>query len=272
MAKKKPERMRQKFGKYDEYQTFSQNGEVGSFPGLEFYARILFGPLRKLCWLASRNRCDDIAWANASAWFGDILEKVGCKIYIEGLNNIYALKKPCVFIANHMSTLETFLLPAMIRPAQKVTFVVKKSLIDMPLFGPVMRSRNPVAVGRVNPKEDLAAVLAEGQKRLEDGVSIIVFPQHTRAPDFDRKSFNSIGVKLARKAGAPVVPIALKTDAWGQGKKIKELGKIRPDLPIRFKIAPAMAIEGNGKSAHEEICAFISQTLAEWRKKDGVNL
>lgn len=268
---KRPERMRQKFGNNDEYVTYSETGYSSLLPGLEFYLRVLFGPLRRLCWLAYRNKCDDMAWANSSAWFGDILEKIGCKIYIEGLNNINAVAKPCVYIANHMSTLETFILPAMIRPLKKVTFVVKKSLVTMPFFGPVMRSRDPVVVGRTNPREDLATVLTEGQKCLAGGTSIIVFPQHTRSLYFNREHFNSIGVKLARRAGVSVVPIALKTDAWGQGKKIKELGKIKTELPVRFKFSPPIKIEGNGKADHEKICEFISKTLTDWQKKDGVN-
>ncbi len=268
---KKPDNMRKKFGNNNEYVTYAEPGHISRLPALEFYLRILFGPLRHLCWLAARNRCDDVKWSNASAWFSDILEKIGCKIYIEGLNNITAVKSPCVFIANHMSTLETFALPAMIRPDKKVTFVVKKSLATMPLFGPVMRSRNPVIVGRVNPREDLATVINEGKKRLEEGTSIIVFPQHTRSLYFSREKFNSIGVKLAKKANVPLIPIVLKTDAWGQGKKIKELGKIRPDLPIRFKFGEPEKIEGNGKAEHEKICEFIARTLDYWQKKDGVN-
>ena len=100
----------------------------------------------------------------------------------------------------------------------------------MPFFGPVMCSRDPIVVGRTNPREDLAAVLEGGLERLKKGISIIVFPQHTRSREFNPQMFNSIGVKLAKKAGVPIVPLALKTDAWGQGKKIKELGPVTPGM------------------------------------------
>jgi hypothetical protein len=45
-----------------------------------------------------------------------------------------------------------------------------------------------------------------GLARLKQGISIVVFPQTTRMVDFDASQFNSIGVKLAKKAGVPVVP------------------------------------------------------------------
>jgi len=87
-----------------------------------------------------------------------------------------------------MSILETFVLPCLIQPHRDVTFVVKESLITYPLFGQVMRSRQPVVVGRDNPREDLKTVLEEGQKRLEANISIIIFPQTTRSVEFDPKS------------------------------------------------------------------------------------
>lgn len=235
-----------------------------------FYARLFGGPLAALCRLAARGECDDTVWSNASLRVADILEDY-CPFDIEGLDNLRGLSGPCVIIANHISTLETFILPGLVRPIRPVTFVVKKSLTTMPFFGAVMRSRDPVVVGRENPREDLQTVLAGGAARLERGISIIVFPQSTRSSRFDPAHFNTIGVKLARRANAPVVPLALQTDAWGQGKKLKDFGKITRGKKVRFKFAPPMRINGAGKDEHNEICEFIASTLAKWRKEDGEN-
>ena len=243
-----------------------------ALPTASFLLGTFFGPLLWLWRKAARNECDDAAWNYGSAWFGELFEKTGGQILLEGMENFSSLSEPCVFIANHMSTLETFLLPAVIRPYLPVTFVVKKSLTTMPFFGPIMRSRNPVAVGRENPRADLAAVLEEGAKRLNDGVSVIIFPQSTRCLNFDPAKFNSIGIKLARKTNAPIVPLALKTDAWGQGKRIRELGKVRPELPARFKFAPPLRVSGNGKQEHAQICDFINDTVTAWQARDGVNI
>lgn len=262
--------MLDKYGHEDTY--VSPSAPVGAFPGqfpaIYFYARIFTGPVPWLCRRAARGMCDDTAWVYSSVWLADILEASGCRIIIEGLDNVRSQAGPCVYIANHMSTLETFLLPGIIRPHHPVTFVVKKSLTTMPFFGPVMRSRDPVAVGRVNPREDLALVLEEGTKRLKKGISIIVFPQSTRSPVFSRAHFNSIGVKLARKAEVPVIPLALKTDAWAQGKLIKDFGAIKPAIPVHFKFGEPLAVNGNGKKEHETICRFIEQALDSWQQQD----
>lgn len=249
----------------------SPGQKKASLPTARFLSETAFGPLYWLWRLAARNKCDDTAWNYGSAWLAEIYENMGGLIELTGIDNFATLGEPCIFIANHMSTFETFLLPGIIRPHRPVTFIVKKSLVTIPVFGPIMRSRNPVVVERVNPRADLAVVLEEGAKRLQDGISLVVFPQHTRSLKFDPQQFNSIGIKLARKTNAPVIPLALKTDAWGQGKRIKELGKIRPDLPVRFKFAPAMRIAGNGRQEHAWICNFIEETVAAWQAVDGVN-
>lgn len=235
------------------------------FPNLNFYARLFF-PVANLCLMARLKRCDDIAWVLASARVARLLEASGCPLHVEGMEHITSFEEPCVFVANHMSTLETFVLPSIIRPRRPVTFVVKRSLVDVPAFGAVMRSRNPVLVGRTNPREDLKTVLEDGAERLSRGISVIVFPQSTRAEAFNPSRFNSIGIKLAKRAQAPVVPIALLTDAWGQGKKIKDFGKITPGKAVRFRFGAPLKIQDQGKAEHALICRFIDDALKEWRE------
>ena len=190
---------------------------------------------------------------------------------ITGLDHVRQLDAACVFISNHMSILETFVLPGLIAPFRETTFVVKQSLVEYPVFKHVMRSRDPVTVTRDNPREDLRAVLDGGEQRLKAGISIVVFPQTTRTATFEPTEFNSIGVKLAKKAGAPIVPVALKTDAWGNGKYLKDFGRIRPASKVHFAFGKPLWVKGRGHEEHEEIVRFISDKLAEWTNHENPN-
>ncbi len=192
------------------------------------------------------------------------LELVGVNIEITGTDFFKSLDGPCVFIANHMSTLETFVLPSIIAPFKDATFVVKQSLVEYPVFKHVMRSRNPITVGRSNPRDDLKAVLEGGADRLRAGISIIIFPQTTRTPAFDPASFNTIGIKLAKKAGVPAVPIALKTDAWSNGKCLKDYGRIFPVRRVHFAFGKPIRIRDRGAEEHASVIEFISSKLSAW--------
>lgn len=233
------------------------------FPSLFFTVKVA-AIVRHEGSLAAKGGYDGAAWCRGSLATLRALECCGVEIEVTGMNNIDAVDGPCVFIANHMSTLETFVLPVLIQPRRRVTFVVKESLLNFPWFGKVLASRNPVAVRRVNPREDLTTVLEGGTALLEGGTSIIVFPQSTRSFTFDLSRFNSIGVKLARRAGVPVIPVALRSDAWGVGRVIKDFGPIRPSLPVRFAFGEPMAVTGNGKAEHAEVCRFISSRMEAW--------
>jgi 1-acyl-sn-glycerol-3-phosphate acyltransferase len=211
---------------------------------------------------------DTTEWAKSSLEVLRALENIGITIEITGVDHFRELNGPCVFLSNHMSTFETFVLPVVIASIKPVTFVVKEALVDTPVFKYVMRSRDPVTVGRTNARDDLRAVLEGGTERLNAGISIIIFPQTTRFLDFDPKTFNTIGIKLAKKAGVPVVPIALKTDAWGNGKHFKDFGRMDPSLPVHFAFGKPLWIKDRGTEEHNKVLQFINDKLNEWREQD----
>jgi len=205
------------------------------------------------------------AWTDSSFEIFRFIEKTGGKFHITGMENITKPPGSVLFISNHMSTLETMILPSIIGPHKELTFVVKESLVKHPLFGDVMRSRNPIVVGRTDPRKDLEAVMNGGVDLLKNGISIVIFPQSTRSVEFKPEEFNSLGVKLAKKAGVDVVPIALKTDFWGNGKLIKEAGPLDCHKPIHIKFGEPISITGNGKVDNQRIIDFIQSSLEEWK-------
>jgi 1-acyl-sn-glycerol-3-phosphate acyltransferase len=210
---------------------------------------------------------DTKAWAYSSIEIFRLIERAGGKYHIRGMENITRSANPVLFISNHMSTLETMILPGLIAPHREVTFVVKDSLVKHPLFGDVMRSRDPIVVGRSDPRKDLEAVMNGGVDLLSKGISIVIFPQSTRSLEFKPEEFNSLGVKLARKAGVDVVPIALKTDFWGNGKWIKELGPLDSNKPIHIKFGEPFHVTGTGKEENQRIIDFIKKSLEEWNRE-----
>jgi 1-acyl-sn-glycerol-3-phosphate acyltransferase len=203
-------------------------------------------------------------WADSSFEIFRLIEKIGGKFHITGMENIVRSSEPVVFISNHISTLETMIFPALIAPHRDVTFVVKESLVNHPLFGPVMRSREPVIVGRTDPRKDFETVMTQGLDLLSKGISIVIFPQSTRSDVFKPDEFNSMGVKLAKKAGVNVVPVAIKTDFWGNGKIIKEIGPLNHLKPIMIKFGEPFPVAGNGKDENQKIIDFIIGNLKVW--------
>lgn len=215
--------------------------------------------------LAIRGLYNRKAWAESSYDVVKLIEHCGGKFHIEGIDNLRNCEAPVVLASNHMSAMESMIFPALIASFMEVTFVVKKSLAEHFLFGPIMRSRDPIAVARVKSREDLIYVMNKGKEFIDKGTSVVIFPQGGRREIFHPEEFNSLGVKLAKSAGVKVIPIALKTDFWGNGKLVKDLGPIRRDRDIYITIGKPMGITGNGKEQNDQIIEFVSENLNKWK-------
>jgi len=101
----------------------------------------------------------------------------------------------------------------------------------------------------------------------------LIFPQGTRRAVFNPRQFNSIGVKLAERAGVPVVPIALRCDLIGVGKYTKDLGPVNLANPVRFACGPMLDVSENAKEAQRRCTDFILGKMKAWGMpvKEGVD-
>lgn len=217
--------------------------------------------------LARRGKFDNKAWAEHSLMTLRAIEQCGGRISISGMEHMAKLEGPAVYVANHMSLAETFLIPGILLAFGSFTIVVKKSLLRYPFFGIIMRAVEPVSVTRQNPREDLREVLGKGEEFLRRGRSVLIFPQATRSSEFDPEDFNTLGVKLAGRAGVPVVPLALKTDFMGIGRIFKDFGRIERSKTIYFRFGEPLMVNGNAREAHEKVVRFIIENLRKWGGK-----
>lgn len=234
-----------------------------AFPSVVFFAKFARTVLRAAS-IAKRGGYTGHEWSLSSLAVMRALESVGVEFEISGIENLAAVDGPCVIAGNHMSTLETAVLPCVIQPVREVTFVVKRSLVDYPVFKHVMRSRQPVAISQTNPREDLKTMLVDGAERLGRGVSIVVFPEGSRMPTFTPEQFNTIGVKLAARARTPIIPLALTTDAWPVGKWVSDIAPLDHTKKVRMAFGAPLAVEGRGSDEQAAIVEFIRERHSEW--------
>lgn len=252
-------------GANDEYHSPPQKKAV--FPSIGYYLKLV-NILRRAFRKVKRGVYDRYNWVASSINVIHGLESVGVKFHITGMKNYQSFEGPAVFVGNHMSTLETMSMPALINPHKPVVFVIKKELTDYPVFGAIAKARHPIVVGRENPREDLRAVLEEGSGRLKEGRSVIIFPQRTRSIYFEPRSFNTLGVKLAKRSNVPVVPVAIVSDAWEPGSIIKDVGKIDPSKEVHIAFGEPMNIDGNGTEQHKKILEFIERKFIEFGREE----
>lgn len=126
---------------------------------------------------------------------------------------------PVIFMSNHQSNFDIFaLLAAMPR---QIHWIAKKELFDIPLFGPSMRRGGYIPLDRGDGRKALQS-MDEAATTIQQGKSVVLFPEGTRTPDGSLLPFKRGGFILARKAAVPVVPVTIN----GSGR-INPAGQFR---------------------------------------------
>jgi len=126
----------------------------------------------------------------------------GVRYKLEGLENIPT--HPVVVLSTHQSAWETIYLYYAVSP---VCPILKKELLSIPFWGWAMRLQKPIAIDRSKPREAGRSLLTQGRQRLQDGLSVVIFPEGTRSAAGELKPFSRGGAKLAVTANTPVLPV-----------------------------------------------------------------
>lgn len=147
-------------------------------------------------------------------------------VTIVGSENV--LDEACLFVGNHTSILDC---PLIVVAAKKcIGFIAKEELIKAPFLGYWIRESKCVAINRENVREAVKSI-NEGVKNLKEGHSMAIFPEGTRSKDGKIGEFKKGSMKLATKAKAPIIPVAIdRADrAYEIDKKFKPI-----DITITF--------------------------------------
>ncbi|GAB1475949.1 lysophospholipid acyltransferase family protein [Bacillota bacterium] len=147
-----------------------------------------------------------------------------------------------VFVSNHQSYWDIPIYFAAIKEKQ-FGFVAKESLGKIPLFGSWIADIRSVFIKRDDARASLRAI-EEGVELLKKGYSLVIFPEGTRSKGGEMGEFKKGSLRLAAKAGVPIVPVTLN----GTYQAYEEKGYVRP-AKIDFIIHSA--IETNGLSRSE---------------------
>jgi len=165
-----------------------------------------------------------------------------------------------VLVSNHQSLVDIpLLLSAFPRP---VRFLAKRELGEIPLFGKAMAAAGNIFIDRDDPR-NAVQMLRNAAARLSDGQLLAVFPEGRRSRDGSVGEFKPGAFYLARKTGAPVVPVYIDGGFHALPKGALRFRPAR--LAVRV-LPPLLAEEGAGGSmeriaeaARERILAAASQ-------------
>ena len=187
-------------------------------------------------------------WAVFNLWW----LKICCNVTYEILGKENIPKKPCIVMCKHQSAFETLALQRIFIPQ---VWILKKELLQIPIYGWGLASMQPIAINRDSSIKSFKQIADQGCERLEKGYWVIIFPEGTRVAPNKKKKYLPGGGMLAEKSGARIVPVAHNAGRlWPRNSMIK-----KPGL-ITIKIGPVM--ESKNKTAKE-----ITNNVENWIEK-----
>ena len=228
---------------------------------LAFYAgmvvaTLVFAPLALLAViLPYRARYQVVVrWAYLMIWW--LRLSCGLDHVVEGVENIP--DAPTVILAKHESAWETMALQHYFSPQ---TWVLKRELLRIPLFGWGLATLRPIAIDRSAGKSAMDQVVKQGRARLADRIWVVIFPEGTRVAPGARRRYKMGGALLAERTGCPVVPVAHDSgDFWPRKSLLKWPGTVRLVIGEPIDTTGLSASEINARAE-----AWIEATLARLR-------
>jgi 1-acyl-sn-glycerol-3-phosphate acyltransferase len=144
------------------------------------------------------------AWARTNLWLLRVV--CGIKADFRGLERIP--RGGVIIASKHQSVWETF---ALVPYVDDFTFILKRELMWIPLFGWYLRKAQMIPVNRGARGPALAAMTERAKAEVQRGRQIIIFPEGTRRPPGAEPQYKFGVAHLYAETGAPCVPVALNS-------------------------------------------------------------
>jgi len=143
-------------------------------------------------------------WGRTSVWLLRVI--CGTRVEFRGLEKLP--KGALIVAAKHQSTWETF---ALLRLFNDFTFIVKRELMWIPIFGWCMAKGRMIPVDRGAGSQALGAMTKRAREEIRTGRQLIIFPEGTRRPPGAEPHYKFGVAHLYAEVGVPCVPVALNS-------------------------------------------------------------
>ncbi|HVQ07267.1 MAG TPA: lysophospholipid acyltransferase family protein [Allosphingosinicella sp.] len=190
-------------------------------------------------------------WVRFHRWCARVL--LGIRTRVEGTPPAGA----CLVPVKHQSMFETFEIILMLdQPAM----VLKRELIDIPLWGWVVNRYGVIPIDRKGGAAALRRMMRAAEAAIAEGRPIVIFPEGTRVKPGERPPVKSGFAGLYRALKLPVVPVAVNSGRlWPRGRFVKRAGIVT--MRFMAPIPPGLP--------RAEIETAVNEAINDLERDDG---
>lgn len=229
-----------------------------------FTVSLLIFVLLAIIGLFNKNLKDRMSFAIVRFALRTMIFISGTELTVKGKENI-PTDTAVLYVGNHRSYYDIIIGYTQVLPL--CGFVSKIEMKKAPILSNWMTRVHCLFLDRSDMKAGVQ-MINDGVNQLKNGISVFIFPEGTRAEnDEAMKEFKEGSMKMAVKAGVPIVPVAFNNTSsifenqFPRVKKahaIMEFGK-----PIYTEGLSVEEKKHLGKRAHDEIYAMVMKNKEE---------
>ena len=138
-------------------------------------------------------------------WSKVVLRVLLLPIHVEGREHLQP-RQSYVFVANHQGPVDIFLIYGYL--GRNFKWMMKKALRKMPLVGVACEKARHIFVDKSGPKA-IKETIDKARATLQNGTSLVVFPEGSRTFTGDMGLFRKGAFQLADDLQLPVVPVTI---------------------------------------------------------------
>ena len=191
-------------------------------------------------------------FGHAGAQMG--MSLAGIRFKVAGRENV-PRARAAVFCANHQSNVDPPVIFRAVHPRLRVLY--KHEINQIPLLPRAFRMAGFVPIDRHN-KESAMRSIELGAAALRAGKSFLIFPEGTRSRTDELLPFKKGGFRMAIKAGAPIVPVAV---SGARAAMVKGSFIIRP-VTLTVRIGQPIETRNITVEDRDALIARVRQEIA----------
>jgi len=146
----------------------------------------------------------------------------GIRVELRGLENRPA--GGAIYASKHQSTFETV---SLLDLFSDPTFVLKKELMSIPLFGWYAKKAEQIPIDRSAGRTAMQSMAKRAREEMARGRQLVIYPEGTRRAAGAPPSYKQGVSHLYRDLGVPLVPVALNSGLfWPRRHYIRRPGTV----------------------------------------------
>jgi 1-acyl-sn-glycerol-3-phosphate acyltransferase len=159
-------------------------------------------------------------WARIMLWALRVL--CGIRLQVSGMERVG--NGAALIASRHQSAFDTFVWLTLL---PRCCYVLKRELLRIPLFGPLLTLGGMIAVDRQGGAAALRGLIRDGERARREERQIVIFPEGTRAVPGSQLPLQPGVAALAAHTRLPVIPVVTDSGrCWGRRAFQKRAGTI----------------------------------------------